>query len=358
MSVLRRSWWKVACMTAVITAIYSVYALRKPSLYTAKLTVLVPARYSPTRLVAKELGMPPELDIGSARIDAVFRSNELVDAVIARFALMKRYGFANGDLARETVRDMCQVTQEIDLHLVVLACDSDDPALAKAIADFMGDEGSRIYRRISQSVASHEHAFLESRVEVARRDRDAAHEQLQAFQREHRVIDIEAQTKLITAALGQLEADKLRKDVELAYQRGFAADGAATIQQLEHQLAAIEKQIHELEEGAPPTTSSDSILVPATAVPALELQLHALERESIIREAVFESLLQRQELARIAEGRDTASFDVLAPASLPTISERPRRAVIIGAGVFGGIMLGFAWLLLPGWWRRQSWYVP
>jgi uncharacterized protein involved in exopolysaccharide biosynthesis len=352
---MSRGWWKIVCATVVVTALYTAYALYKPSLYSAQLTVLVPSRYSPDRLLANALGMPPELEIGSARIEAVLRSDELTDAVIEHFGLTARYGFANRDQGREKLRELCQVTQEPERRLVFLTCNTDDPALSKSIVDFMGTQGSQVYRHISQSVATQERVFLDSRVERARKDLADARDNLHAFQREHHVIDIDAQAKLITAAIGKLEGEKIRKHIELAYMRSFASATEATSQQLEHQLAVTERQIRDLEETQ---TGSDSILVPATAVPELDLEFHALARDAVVREAVFENLLQRQELARVAEGRDTATFDLLEPASLPTRSDWPRRSVIIGGGVFAGVMLGFAWLLLPGWWRRQQWYSP
>jgi uncharacterized protein involved in exopolysaccharide biosynthesis len=349
-------WLQLICTTAIVTALYTAHAFKQPLLYRAEVTVLVPARYSPTRLLAKELGMPSELEIGSARIEAVFRSQSLLNNIVEHFDLMKRYGFANRDRARETVGDMCRVTQEVDRHLVFLSCDTDDPRLSKAMVDEIASQGSKIYRRISQSVAAQEREFLDHQLDVARTARDAATERLRVFEAQHRVADIDAQSLMVVRAIARLEGQKIAKQVELAYRRVFASATEGSTQQIQHQVDVIDAQLRDLQGEKAAAGSSDSVLIPASRIPQLQFEIHVLVRNAAVAEAVFDNLLRRYDLAKVAEARDTPSYDILEPASLPTRSDRPHRVVMIVSGIVSGIMLGFGWVLLPGWWRRQRWY--
>jgi tyrosine-protein kinase Etk/Wzc len=70
-----------------------------------------------------------------------------------------------------------------------------------------------------------------------------------------------------------------------------------------------------------------------------------LKRDALIQEKVFELLTQQYELARIEEGKDDITFQVIDPAVPPEKRIKPRRTLnVILAGIaslFFGILLVF-----------------
>ena len=75
-------------------------------------------------------------------------------------------------------------------------------------------------------------------------------------------------------------------------------------------------------------------------VPVLQYQLEQLMRESKMQETLYVLLMQRYELARVNEARDTSSFLVLDAPILPTKKSRPRRTLLAIEGLSVGVFLG------------------
>jgi uncharacterized protein involved in exopolysaccharide biosynthesis len=88
----------------------------------------------------------------------------------------------------------------------------------------------------------------------------------------------------------------------------------------------------------------------AVDVPKLQFEFERLVRELKVQEALFLMLTQRYEAARVAEARDTSTFQVLDNPSLPTKRARPKRPLVLLAGFFLGLIAGLAWILGPRWW--------
>jgi uncharacterized protein involved in exopolysaccharide biosynthesis len=86
---------------------------------------------------------------------------------------------------------------------------------------------------------------------------------------------------------------------------------------------------------------------PAMSVPRLRFDLEQLTRDRKIREADLQLLMQRLEMARVNEARDTSAFQILDEPSLPTYKSRPRRLPIVFMGFILGIVVGLFWVLGP-----------
>ena len=77
-----------------------------------------------------------------------------------------------------------------------------------------------------------------------------------------------------------------------------------------------------------------------TGSPQLSLERDRLQRNVILRQQVYTSLLQSRDEARIREVRDTPVITVLEEPGLPAVSE-PRRSIQRGViGAFAGALLG------------------
>jgi len=52
--------------------------------------------------------------------------------------------------------------------------------------------------------------------------------------------------------------------------------------------------------------------------------------------------MQRLEMAKVNEARDTSAFQILDHAALPTYKSRPKRALVLLFGLLSGIAFGLA----------------
>src|SRR5205807_8633331 len=79
-----------------------------------------------------------------------------------------------------------------------------------------------------------------------------------------------------------------------------------------------------------------------------------LLRDRKIREANLLLLMQRLEIAKVNEARDTSAFQILDSPSLPTYKSRPRRALLLASGLIVGLFLGFTWVFGRSWMRALA----
>jgi len=85
-------------------------------------------------------------------------------------------------------------------------------------------------------------------------------------------------------------------------------------------------------------------------VPRLQSQLEELYREQKMQETLFTLLVQRYEMARVQEVRDTSTFQVLDSPTLPRKRSRPKRALAIVLGLLAGVGVGLIRVTAPRWW--------
>jgi capsule polysaccharide export protein KpsE/RkpR len=368
---IRLRWRLVVLLGLAGTMAATAYYAWSPRWYQAEL-MIVPKRSPSDSLPAANLLNNLPLDLSAAspfgqsdadRIAAVMESRSVTDAVIAKFDLVQRYHADRIERTRKVVWGHCATTVEKKPNLVRLTCEDTEPAVARDLANAIGQLADAAFRRIAVSSATEERAFLEKRVEEARRTMETSSAKLRQFQELHKVIDLPEQGKAVVSGMAALEGDLISKRLELSYARGFAANDEASVAQLRRQIAILSGELQSLEgqrPGAPNAgraPRSGSELFPrAMEIPALGAELETLIREHKIDETVFLMLTQRYEARKLDEARNLSTFVVVDDAALPTYRIRPTLRVV-AVGMLAGLALGLLLVLLPAWWsdlRRRA----
>lgn len=355
---LARRWRVIAgCVVLGIVA-GVVYALVAPEWYMARLTVVPATSPKDSAATAIASKLPIALDTVQTdvqRIQAVLQSASVADEVIDKFKLDERYGTSHREHTRAALAEHCVSAVDRKSGLVALTCEDTDPAQAKAMAEYFGEVGNRVFGRVTVSSAREERAFLEDQVKKARHDVDEASKKLREFQEQHKIVDLPEQSKAVISAMAQIKGEMLSKQIELQYVSGFSGRGEANVQQLEQQITALDQKLRQLEDQQHPAQSSGSasFFPSAMNVPELRFELEQLMREQKIQETVFALMTERFEMARVDEARDTSTFQILDHPTLPTYRSRPSRKRSIAAGGFAGLAIAAVWILVPAWWRRR-----
>jgi len=339
-----------------------VYVVLAPNWYSSTLTVVPATPSKGTGLgaqIAGSLGADLPIDLGNnadvERIAAVFESVSVTDAVVEKFNLRERYHEKYMEHTRRELWSHCSTRIDRKAKLVSLTCEDKDPKFVKSMLGFFGEYGNQVFRRVSATSASEEVRFLEQRVAEMRKEADESAKRLREFEEKYKVVDLDSQSKAVVSAMASLRSQGISKEVQLSYLNSFSARDESTAVQLRQQLAAINAKFKALEE-VPANDSlgersvngggkdPNSIFPPALSVPALRFQLEQLLRDRKIREADLLLLMQRLEIAKVNEARDTSAFQVLDSPPLPTYKSRPRRTLTLFAGVVLGLLAGAAWV--------------
>lgn len=355
--------WKVLVVCAVLGAAAGVtYALTAQEWFAATLTVVPSQRRETGPALGLATKLPDSLTNFATdlqRIQTVLTSASVADEVIAKFNLAELWGTAHPEHTRESLAGRCRTSVNKKAGLVALTCEDTDPKFALALASSFGEIGNRVFARISTSTAGEERRFLETQVEKSRRSVEETSRKLREFQLQHKIIDLPEQSKAVISAMASIQGDLLSKQLELTYLSGFSSPTEASVVQLRKQIAIMQAKLQQLESSAatpakPVDQDKGQDFFPeAMTVPELRFKLEELTREQKIQETVYARLIERYELAKVDEARDTSTFQILDSPTLPTIRSRPHRKKFAITGFGAGVAVGLAWIVVPVWWRRR-----
>ena len=77
-----------------------------------------------------------------------------------------------------------------------------------------------------------------------------------------------------------------------------------------------------------------------------------LYRTTRVQEAVFETLTQEYELAKVQEAKETPSVKVLDPPNVPEKKSYPPRLLIMSLGTMLALSMGTVWILGKAYWQE------
>jgi uncharacterized protein involved in exopolysaccharide biosynthesis len=358
---------RIAVVTAAFVLAGVLYALLAPRWYRSILTV-VPTKSQKGGGLASMLGgdlagLAGSLTEGGIggdvqRIAAVLQSNDVSDAAIAKFDLKVRYEERYQEAARDALWKHCDVKPLPKPNLVQLSCEDKDPQFVQRLLAFFADYGNQVFRRIGVSSATEQVRFLEKRVGELRAQADETAGRMREFQEKHQIVDIETQTKAVVGALATLNSQRIAKQLELDYARTFSSPDESGTRQLESQLAVVEGKLHALEADRPAPQAAPGargvgpggLFPPALTVPKLRAQYETLYRDRKVSEATLVFALERLESAKADEAKDTSTFLVLDPPTVPTRHARPKRLVTVAVALALGALVGVA----LEWWNQAG----
>jgi len=117
--------------------------------------------------------------------------------------------------------------------------------------------------------------------------------------------------------------------------------------------AELRKQLDKLGGSGPGQgASSDGSLYPSIRqLPILGVTYADLYRRTKIQEAVYETLTQQYELAKVQEAKETPSVKVLDAANLPQRRSFPPRMTIMILCMIFGLAAGAFWVIVHNRWQ-------
>ena len=134
--------------------------------------------------------------------------------------------------------------------------------------------------------------------------------------------------------LAQQVTDKLLEELNRFNLQTRQSQAAAERRFTEQRLQEVQADLRQAEDGLQAFLQRNRDFVNS---PVLQFQHDRLEREVLMRQQVYTTLVQAHEQAKIEEVRDTPVLTIIEPASLPL--EADRRGLLVSALV--ALVLGF-----------------
>jgi capsule polysaccharide export protein KpsE/RkpR len=288
----------------------------------------------------------------------MLRSRTLEDRLVQRFALKRIYGTKLEEDARSRLANNTGLSEDHKSGIISLSVVDHDPARAAALAEAYAEELERLVSELSTSAAHREKIFLEDRLKVVKRELDQASEDFSQFASRNTAINIPEQGKALVEAAAALEGHLIAAESELKGLSEIYTANNVRVRSAQARLSELQHQLEKLNGDSSPgkndlakndlakndlvrngsLPNEHSTYPSLRQLPLLGVTYADLLRRTKIQEAVYETLTQQYELAKVQEAKETPSVKILDAASLPERKVFPPRLLVM----FWSAVLGLA----------------
>ena len=301
-----------------------------------------------TNLAGSALGMRTP----GALFVAILKSETVQDDLIARFGLQKIYGTRYPEDTRKGLAKHTDVSEDDKSGVLSVTVTDHDPQRAAAMAQEYINELDWVVAHLSTSAAHRERVFLDERLQQVKSDLDTAEQQFSQFASQKGAIDIPAQGKATVEAAATLQGQLIAAESELESVRQIYTDNNVRVRAVQARVRELRSALEKLGgKGVDETSSAQQLYPSLRELPVLGVTYADLLRRTKVEEAVFETLTQEDELAKVEEAKEIPSVKVLDPPQVPQKKSFPPRSLIAVLGTALVFAVSSSWVLANSAWQ-------
>jgi capsule polysaccharide export protein KpsE/RkpR len=286
----------------------------------------------------------------------ILGSRSVQDKLIGEFDLQKVYHDSHLENARLDLTKHTAILEDRKSGIITVTVTDRSAQRARAMANSYVGELDRVVNQLSTSSAHREREFLEQRLVSVKQDLQSAERNFSQFSSKSGAIDIKEQGKAMVEAAAVIQGQMIAAESELQGLKQIYTDNNVRVRGAEARIAELQHQLEKLggrneTAGSP---DSQSYYPSIRRLPLLGVAYADLYRETKVQEAIFETLTQQYELAKVQEAKEIPSVKVLDPASIPEGRSFPPRLLIIVVSAFLFGWLGAGWVLGKAMWQSMN----
>lgn len=289
----------------------------------------------------------------------ILTSRTAEDALIQKFDLRKVYWTGRMEDARKVLADHTGIDVDRKSQIITIAVTDHSPQRAAAMAQAYVEELDRLVAELSTSSARRERIFLEGRLQSVNQDLEAAEKQFSQFASKNTAINVPEQGKAMVQAAAVLQGQLIAAQSELEGLKQIYADSNVRVRSV---AARVDELQHELDklagkgEGFADTSSQrgDSMYPSIRRLPLLGVTYADLFRKAKVQEAVYESLTQEYEMAKVQEAKEIPTVKVLDPPDIPGKRSFPPRFYIVVLGTALAFLIGATCIFGDAVWKATN----
>ncbi len=289
----------------------------------------------------------------------ILTSRTVEDALIQKFDLTKVYGDRQTEDARKALAANTNIEVDRKSQIITIAVTDRNPQRAADIGRSYVEELDRLVAELSTSSARRERIFLEGRLQSVSQDLETAEKSLGQFASKNTVINVPDQGKAMVDAAANLQGQLIAAQSELEGLKQIYSDTNVRVRSLTARVDELQSQLNRLV-GTDTSVSSTSGKNTGSAYPSLrELPLLGvtyadLYRLNKVQEAIYETLTQEYELAKVQEAKEIPTVKVLDEADVPGKKSYPPHLRIMATGTVLTFSAGIIWIFTSAAWRAAD----
>jgi uncharacterized protein involved in exopolysaccharide biosynthesis len=286
----------------------------------------------------------------------ILGSRTVADQLIQKFNLQKVYGVRRMEDVRKGLAGHSNISVDRKSQIITITVTDEKPQRAAAMAEAYVEELNRLVAEVSTSSARRERIFLEGRLQAVNQDLEAAEKEFSQFASKNTAIDIKEQGKAMVDAAATLQGQFIAARSELEGLKQIYTNNNVRVRAAEARIAELDSQLNKLG-GKGESTSldnpaqNDPLYPSIRKLPLLGVAYADLYRRTKVEEAVFETLTQEYELAKVQEAKEIPTVKVLDPPNLPDKKSFPPRTLIVLLGSALAFSLGVTWVFGTALWE-------
>ncbi|MFP4206661.1 MAG: GumC family protein [Spirochaetaceae bacterium] len=339
LSILLKYKWLVVGMTVIAgvgVVVFSIVSLRLPpeesplpNYYEAYATLLVSdSGGSSTQSILAALGMETGGSGGTNYAEIaqrVVQTRSFLDTLVEEHDIVERYDITTEvrSRSREVVLNNSRVSYDPQASILTVAYEHIDPEFAQTMANSIVDNLQEWFRSRGgldrmQELQSLEARLVEVEEEIARLEGE-----IQAFQREHGVLDVGEMAETQAAMLSDLQAQLVDLAVQIRNQETLSRiEDDPALARLRAQQQNVIGLIREIENGY---TGGARTMPSRERLPELALEFRRLQTDLTIQQRIYQAISEQYEVARLTAESEPV-FSVLERAEVPDRKAGPSRA--------------------------------
>lgn len=291
------------------------------------------------------LGMKTSADL----FIGILQSRTVEDDLVDKFNLRKVYRDRYEKDAREDLEGKTDITSDRKSGIIRLQVTDHDPKRAAAMAGEYVHELDRLVAQVNTTSAHRERVFLEGRLTEVEKDLESSEKTFSEFASKNTALDIPTQGKAMIEAAAALKGQLIVAQTELQGMRQIYSDNNVRVRGLQARVSELQHQVEQLggkfDSPAGSKAPEDATSFPSIRkLPLLGVSYADLYRNMKVQEAVFETLTQEYELAKVQEAKETPSVKLIDPPDVPEKHSFPHRSWVIAGGGCLFLLVGVGWI--------------
>jgi uncharacterized protein involved in exopolysaccharide biosynthesis len=285
----------------------------------------------------------------------ILQSDTVRDEVIQKLNLQKVYGTRYLEDARKVLASHTAISEDHESGIISISVTDHDPHRAKAMAQEYVNELNWVVTHLSTSSAHRERVFLDHRLEQVKADLETAEKQFSQFASRKGAIDVPAQGKAMVTAAATLQGELIAAESELQGLKQIYTNNNVRVRSAQARVDELHNSLRKIAGKDVDENSSAKELFPSISqLPVLGVTYADLLRRTKVQEAIFETLTQQDELAKVQEAKEVPSVRVLDPPRVPEKKSFPPRLLIMVLGALVAVLLGASGILARSAWDATS----
>lgn len=293
----------------------------------------------------------------------VLNSRTVQDDLISKFDLRKVYAVRSWADAREILADRTDISSDRKSGIITIKVTDHSPQRAAAMGREYISELNWVVTQLNTSSAHRERVFLENRLQQVKGDLEQAEKDFGEFSSKNATLDIRDEGKGMVEAAGSIEGELIASETELQGLKQIYTAENVRVRTVQARVDELRRQLRRIGGKAGTSASTDgsddaSVYPSIRELPLLGVSYSDLLRHAKIEEAVFATLTQEYEQAKVNEAKELPSEAVLDPPDVPEKKSFPHRALITVLGGFGVLAAGVAFVLGQSRWQETDPHSP